>query len=129
MGCEMQAECNICGHEFRVSYGGSMSSELLRCNRCGKDKFILFREIPDLWVGRWRRFWDAQDGEVVWDDRLGEVKITMRAITEKVYRDRVQRFAGGCTCRGRFRFNAPPRCPKCWSRSFTEGERPVLFYD
>jgi len=48
MGAEYSARCQKCGHTFSVMQGGGFAFHLLRCDKCGKEKSVGFRELKDL---------------------------------------------------------------------------------
>jgi hypothetical protein len=58
------------------------------------------------------------------DEPRERIIITWAEYRQKVleYRQEVEAIVGSCPCGGRFRFNAPVRCPKCRSTDFERGD-------
>ena len=128
MGETTEALCNECGHSFSVSNGGGFTFHLLRCNQCGETKPVLFEEIADLHFrylkglpGPYSVVTSGRD-EWIKEDYDGE------PISEEEYYRGVEEFAGGCDCKGEYRMEAPPRCPKCYSSNI-EGDEGSEFFD
>ena len=122
MGHTFEAVCGDCGHVFSVSDGGGFNFHLLRCNKCGQTKSILFDEIADLHFryvkglsGPYSIATSERD-EWIRENYEGE------SISETEYYRGVERFAGLCDCKGEYRMDAPLRCPKCHSINIEETE-------
>lgn len=117
MGCAYEARCADCGKEFEVNSGGGFIFHLLRCDICGKNKTILFDKIQDLHN---RCFPPASANDDDW----------VQEISYEEYNKGVEDFAGNCRCGGKFRFDAPPRCPKCHSTNVEfDEDGPTVCYD
>jgi Zn finger protein HypA/HybF involved in hydrogenase expression len=122
MGDKFEAKCNDCGHVFSVSDGGGFTFHLLRCNQCGETKTVLFEEIADLHF----RYLKGLPGpySVVTSERDEWIKEDYdgEPISESEYYRGVEEFAGRCHCKGEYKIEAPPRCPKCHSSNIEGGE-------
>ena len=123
MGSEFEARCRRCNHTFSVMQGGGMAFHLLRCDKCGKEKSVGFREAIDLH----NQSLSARDSTTtgVRDDYIPE-DTPGPGLTEAD----TEALLGKHRCGGRFRFDAPPRCPKCRSTEVALDENgPTLMYD
>ncbi len=98
MGHSYDAICQHCEGRFRVDVGPGMSFHNLHCDRCGKSKFIGFDEIDKL---------------------QGKKHNPVRAYDDADYQAKLEQLVGSCPCKGRFRFNAPSRCPQFRGTSFS----------
>jgi len=128
MGHTVRAKCLDCGEQFKVDHGGGFIFHLLRCDKCGENKYIGFDDIPDLHAqylkGLPGPYSMASSSHDKWIQEHAEVN----PISEEDYHNGVEKFAGACRCTGNYRFGAPPRCPRCSSKNIEEGEQ-ELFYD
>jgi Zn finger protein HypA/HybF involved in hydrogenase expression len=115
MGHTYGAKCGECGAEFEVSEGGGFTFHLLHCDRCGKGKSISFDKIGELHL-RYVKGLDMPYSTVTWDsDRFIQETYTGEPISEAEYHQEIEKLTRKCRCGGRYRFDAPPRCPKCRS--------------
>ena len=120
--------CNDCGHAFSMSNGGGVNFHLLRCNKCGETKSILFDEIADLHF----RYIKGLTGpySIATSERDAWIRehYDGEPVSEMEYYRSIEGFAGLCACKGEYRMDAPVRCPKCRSINIEEDERRA-FYD
>ncbi len=94
MGTEYYVQCNHCGHKYFMKNGGGMDFYLLHCDTCGKEKRVSV---------------EAMMREVLSGKSDGTVN------------ERAEKMAGDCNnCGGLYKVEAPPRCPKCRSKEYTE---------
>ena len=130
MGTEQQATCNRCGNEFTISEGGGFVFHLLHCEQCGKEKSVLFHDLGELHF-RYLKGLSVPYSIATWEsDTEIQHHYPGEPLAKADYQRRVEEFAGSCECGGGFRFEAPPRCPKCRSDSFTrDPSGPSLYYD
>ena len=112
MGHEYVAKCNKCGGKFNVKEGGGMIVHLLRCDACGKGKWIPFREI----------------GKPHFHYIEGLDRPCLPSAREEYYA-KVEEIGGDCECGGIYKFNALPRCPKCSSLDIKDTGKIVAYYD
>jgi predicted Zn-ribbon and HTH transcriptional regulator len=128
MGETYLAKCKKCGFEFSVSEGGGFRFHLLRCDKCGKTRSIDFDKIGEPHLG----FIKGLDGPYCMatadSDRNIQKNYLGEPLTESEYRATVEKMVGKCRCGGKYRFAAPPRCPKCRSPRIEKKEE-VLTYD
>lgn len=120
MGCEFTAICLKCGHRFVAREGGGFVFHLLHCDRCGKEKMILFRDLGDIHL----RYLMSLDPSVAssissFPSVTGEID-SLSPIGEDEYLSAVEQYAGYCECGGRFLFEAAIKCPQCGSKEFSK---------
>lgn len=111
MGRAFRATCESCLHSFPVSEGGGINFELLRCNTCGREEEVMYKDIWDTYLAL------LNGMQTIMPEMNGADGSTFpgEPITKREYRRRVVAKAGACSCGGRFTFNAPVRCPSCGS--------------
>ena len=130
MGQQHDVRCLQCGEEFVVCDGGGFFFHLLHCDRCGKEKEIGFDELGELHL----RYIKGLPGPYCIATREHDKAIQENyegePLSEDEYRSAIERSVPRHSrCGGRFRFDAPPRCPKCGSTEFEDTGRGVLCYD
>lgn len=129
MGYSREAKCLDCGNTFTVSRGGGFFFHLLRCRKCGKTKTVGFDEIEEIHnrylKGLSRPYSVATSGH---DEEVRKDK-DIEPVSKKEYNREIERFAGNCECGGKYAFNAPVRCAKCFSRNFEELDHVITCYD
>jgi hypothetical protein len=107
-----------------VSSGGGFFFDLLHCDTCGETKSVGHQELGDIHLG----FVKGLPGPyAVSRSRLDQqIKETYEG--EPLTRDEYHAAAEGtldpCACGGRFRYDAPARCPGCRSTSDQWDEDP-----
>lgn len=120
MGCEFTAVCMRCGHRFVARQGGGFVFHLLHCDKCGKEKMILFRDLGEIHL-RYLKSLDPSIATSLCKDYGLTAEIdSLEPIGEDEYLAAVEQYAGYCECGGRFLFAAPIRCPRCGSDQFRE---------
>jgi hypothetical protein len=127
MGHTFEAICNNCGYVFSVSVGGGFTFHLLRCNKCGKSKTVLFGEIADLHFRYLKGFPEPYSIATSERDEWIRENYDGEPISETEYYSRVEAFAGRCDCKGEYKIDALPRCPKCHSLNIEESETHVCY--
>jgi hypothetical protein len=130
MGTRYWAICNDCRHKFRVDEGGGFFCHLLKCDKCGGDKFISFDELGDVHLGYLKGLSGPYCVATSEHDKYVRENYPGESLTEEEYHQEVENIAGKCKCGGRYKFNAPPRCPKCKSTNIVhdpDGE--LIWYD
>ena len=129
MGEEYLAKCNKCGFKFNVREGGGFIFHLLRCDTCGKEKSIRFREIGELhrqFIKGLDRPYSAFSSEHDLDIQENYPGLP---ITEEEYYAKVEEIVGDCECGGKYKFNALPRCPECKSLELEDTGEISICYD
>jgi hypothetical protein len=130
MGMEYGAICNECGHSFVVKDGGGFFFHLLRCDRCGRTKPISFDKLGEL-HGRYLKGFSAPYSMATREhDEELRAKTDGAPLARDDYQEAIEDTLKKHRCGGRFRFDAPPRCPKCRSTALGPGEDgDVVLYD
>ena len=120
MGGTYGAICKKCGKKFEYSQGGGMAFHLLRCDKCGKEKEIGFDEIGEPHKKYIKGLSVPYSGATSeWDEDI-QKNYPGEPISEEEYYLEVEKMVGPCNCGGDFKFDAPPRCPKCKSTEFED---------
>jgi hypothetical protein len=126
MGQTSNTKCLDCGQKFELDQGGGLTFLLLRCDSCGMTKAIGYDEVGDLHLQYIKGLpgpYNIATSEI---DRDIQKYTLVDPISEAEYHEDVEAFAGNCECGGKFTFNAPPRCPKCYSTRIEEGEIGIM---
>ncbi len=113
MGVSCAAKCTKCGAEFDVSHGGGFSFHLLRCDRCGKEKAVSFEDLGDLHLRYLKGLGMSYSVASAEHDKYVQEHYSEQSTSEVEYHDAIEKTLRKCRCGGRYRFDAPPRCPKC----------------
>jgi hypothetical protein len=127
MGHQMNAQCCECGNTFTVDNGGGFLFHLLRCDKCGKAKSIGFDRLGELHLRYLKGLAGPDCIASSEHDKYIREHADMEPISKVEYHKGVETIAGRCQCRGRYTFDAPPRCPKCRSTEFEEGKITVMY--
>ncbi len=129
MGCSYHVKCKQCGYDFDVNSGGGFFFHLLHCDSCGEDKSIGFDEIGEPHLryvkglpGPYCVVSSSLDKHIK-DNYPGE------PMSDEEYHAAVEQISGGCSCGGSYKFDAPPRCPKCKSADLESDANLFLLYD
>lgn len=130
MGHSYRAFCRECRASFTVNEGGGFFFHLLRCGTCGGERSIGFDEIGEPHLRYLKGLKVPYCMASAEHDRHVRENYPGEPMGEKDYHTAVEEICGQCDCGGRFRFDAPPRCPKC-RRPYekTGGEKPDVLYD
>ena len=115
MGSSAGMICKNCQHHFIVEEGGGFYFHLLHCDRCGRTKSIGFAEVGDLHSA----YLKGLPGPYAVISRKHDLQVKAEysgpAQSESEYHAAIESSLNRHNCGGRFRFDAPPRCPKCRS--------------
>lgn len=117
MGSASGYLCRTCGTRFQVRTGGGFHFDLLHCDTCGKAKNIGHHELGEIHL----RFVKGLPGPYAVARSAMDRRIQREYPGEPLTRDEYAAAAEAtlepCTCGGRFRYDAPARCPGCRSTS------------
>jgi hypothetical protein len=112
-----------------VDHGGGFMFHLVRCDRCGRTKSILFDDLGELHL----RYLKGLQAPYCIASLDHHQKVREHAqvapISEDEHGHGIEAIAGKCGCDGKFTLDAPPRCPKCHSMQVQEDETPLAMYD
>ena len=114
MGTSYRAKCRACGSQFTADEGGGRRWELLRCEVCGSERAISYKEIgePVLMLQRdLEALETGEDSDYAAFDRVCEE-----------YHRAVEAAFGACKCGNRMTFGAPIRCKACRSTDIDLGK-------
>ena len=127
MGSEYEARCRKCGRTFSVSQGGGFSFYLLRCEKCGKEKSVSFEELRDLNRRDLNSFSVPHSvATAVRDEEIRETAPGPPPLIDSEIETLLRKHR----CGGHFRFDSPPRYPKCRSTEVEVDESgPTVMYD
>jgi hypothetical protein len=130
MGSSAGMICSNCRHHFVVAEGGGFAFHLLHCDRCGRTKSIGFDELGDLHSA----YLKGLPGPYSIISRQHDLQVKAEypgpALSEPEYHAAIERSLKRHRCGGRFRFDAPPRCPKCRSTELEpDPDGPMILHD
>lgn len=124
--------CRGCGERFRPQFGGGFFFDLLHCDQCGADFSVAHEELGEIHL----RFVKGLPGPYAVAraemDRRIKAEYPGEPIDRAEYHRQAEATLEPCDCGGRFRYDAPPRCPGCrsaseqWSRDPCS---PSMLYD
>lgn len=132
MGTATGHICRACGTRFTVRDGGGFFFDLLHCDRCGRAQSVGHQELGDIhlrFVKGLRRPYTV--GGAAMDRRI-QHEYPGKPLSRDEYHAAAEATFDACPCGGRFRYGAPPRCPKCRSTSETWEADPtasIMHYD
>ncbi|HVN73392.1 MAG TPA: hypothetical protein VMT44_02225 [Methanoregula sp.] len=111
---KFQAICLKCSTRFEVRKGSGGMYHLLHCKRCGREKKVSMKDLPDLCrhslVDYIRTCTHPEDNRNTSENEPG-----IPLIDERRYRFMVEHRAGLCVCGSMFKFSGKARCPRCRS--------------
>ena len=120
MGTRHCVICRACGQKSNVDEGGGFVFHLLHCDRCGDAKSISFEEIGEPHL----RYLKGLPGPYAMatrrHDEWAKKNYPGEPLSDAEYHSAVEEIVGSCQCGGSYRFDAPPRCPKCRSTDLAD---------
>lgn len=132
MGSASGHICNHCGTRFTVRQGGGFYFDLLHCDACGAPRSVQHGDLGDIHL----RFVKGLPGPYAVARSEMDRRIRAEYDGEPIDRVQYHALAEGtlepCACGGRFRYDAPARCPSCRSDQRSWGrdpDAPGMFYD
>jgi hypothetical protein len=124
--------CRTCGTRFRIRSGGGFVFDLLHCDACGKPRSVGHDELRDIHLGFVKGLHGPYAVARAQMDRRIQDEYPGEPLTGDEYQAAAQATLEACPCGGRFRYDAPARCPGCRSTS-DQWERnpdaPTMQYD
>ena len=130
MGSRTGHTCRSCGTRFTVDQGGGFFFDQLHCDQCGKVWSIGHKDMGDLHLGFVKGLGRPYAIARARMDAQIQREFPGPAISREDYYTGVEALAPACACGGSFRYDAPPRCPRC--RSTSEDwtmTRTIMHYD
>lgn len=117
MGSATGYICRACGARFSARSGGGFVFDLLHCDTCGRTQSIGHQELGDIHL----RFVKGLPGPYAVSrtemDRRIQREYAGTPLTPDQYHAAAEGTLDPCSCGGRFRYEAPARCPGCRSTS------------
>jgi len=130
MGCRYAVKCVQCEHKFSINEGGGFFFHLLRCDSCGEELPVEFNEIGEAHLKYLKELPGPYCVASSEFDRSVRENYPGEPLSEEEYHVIVEQIAGACSCGGSFKFDAPPRCPKCKSTELEyDPKGPSLLFD
>ena len=120
MGRRVYSKCLDCGETFITQKGGGIFYRLLHCDKCGRMKAVGLDKIDETFP--WRKGTGGTRLAPAADMRRVRRHVQVEPISEVEYDKRAEAYAGKCRCRGKYKLDAPSRCPKCRSIRLEEVE-------
>lgn len=110
--------CTACSARFTVREGGGFFFDLLHCDVCGATRSVRHKDLGDIHLrfvkGLAPRPYAIARSAMDW--RI-QAEYPGEPIGRAEYRALAEDTLEPCACGGRFRYNAPARCPSCRSTS------------
>jgi hypothetical protein len=131
MGQNFIAKCQNCNKTFPIFIGGGFFFHLLHCDKCGRVKQIGFKQLGELHLRYLKGLPVPYCLASAGHDEYVRKNVPVEPITGVEYYQQVEKIVGRCWwCLGlgKFKINAPPRCPKCRSINI-EKSVPGFLYD
>ena len=115
MGSASSFICRACGTPFMARDGGGFLFDLLHCDACGETRSVSHEELGDIHLGFVKGLPGPYAVSRMRLDR--QIKDTYRGqpLTRDEYHAAAEATLERCDCGGRFRYDAPARCPGCRS--------------
>ena len=129
MGSGVEAKCRRCGTQFQANVGGGFFFDVLHCDACGRERSISHGDLGNIHLGYIKGLGGPYAVARAEQDRLIQEQYKGDPLSREDYESEVERFAGPCECGGVFRFEAPPRCPKCGSLEDEWEQTGSIMYD
>ncbi len=117
MGSTTVFKCRGCRKKFGVQSGGGFFFDLLHCDTCGTARSVGHQELGDIHLG----FVKGLPGpyavsRAAMDEQI-KAEYPGEPLSRHQYHAAAEATLEPCDCGGRFRYDAPARCPKCRSTS------------
>lgn len=106
-----------CGTHFGAQHGGGFYFDLLQCDACGATATLLHQDLGDIHL-RYVKGLPSPYAVARSDmDRRIQAEYPGEPLSRAEYRAAAEATLDPCSCGGRFRYDASPRCPTCRSTS------------
>ncbi len=109
--------CQACDTTFSVESGGGFMFDLLHCEECGAAQSVSHEELGDIHLRFIKGLGVPYAVSRMEMDRRIQEEYPGEPITRDEYHAAAEATLPPCSCGGRFRYDAPPRCPTCRSTS------------
>lgn len=115
MGTRARFSCRDCGATFTVAEGGGFFFDLLHCEACGRPRSVSHEDLGDIHRGFVKGLPGPYAVARAGLDAQIKASYPGPALTRAEYHGQAEASLDPCPCGGRFRYDAPPRCPACRS--------------
>ncbi len=128
MGSAAGHICKVCGSQVWARSGGGFFFDLLHCDTCGRDQNVTHQELGDIHLG----FVKGLPGPYAVARSKMDSQIQREfegtTLTREEYHAAAEATLDPCPCGGRFRYDAPARCPECRSTAERWDRDPSMGY-
>jgi hypothetical protein len=118
MGSASGFICKACDAGFTIRQGGGFFFDLLHCDACGAARSVRHQDLRDIHLrfvkGLAPRPYAVARSAM---DRQIQAEYAGEPIDREEYHALAEGTLEPCACGGRFRYDAPARCPSCRSTS------------
>jgi len=124
--------CKSCGTSFGASEGGGFYFDLLHCDTCGETHTVRHEDLGDIHLGFVKGLPGPYAVTRAAMDRQIRQGYPGAPLSRDEYHAAAEATLDPCPCGGRFRYDAPARCPGCRSTSEMwdlDPKAPQMFYD
>ena len=132
LGQSFTYTCRRDGTRFGARQGGGFWFDLLHCEACGRDQSVSHEQLGDIHLG----FVKGLPGPYAmtrWAfDREVQRTFAGPTLSRDEYHAAAEATLEPCLCGGRFRYDAPARCPTCRSTAEEwdhDSTAPTVHYD
>ena len=132
MGSSMSYICKRCDAHFGARSGGGFYFDELHCDQCGRSTSIGHKELGDIhlrFVKGLKVPYAIARAEM---DRRIQANYPGEPLSRDEYHAAAEATLDPCDCGGRFKYDAPLRCPTCRSTKelwVRDPEVGGMFYD
>lgn len=124
--------CSVCGRHFQVRGGGGFFFDLLHCEACGRARTVTHEHLGDIHLAFVKGLPGPYAVSRTKMDREIRETYPGQPLTPAEYHGAAEATLDPCECGGRFRYDAPARCPTCRSTAESWTVDPAaasMFYD
>jgi hypothetical protein len=107
--------CRTCGTRFTVDEGGGFFFDLLHCDTCGDARSVGHEELGDIHLGFVKGLPGPYAVSRAASDRRIQREYPGAPLSRDEYHAAAEATLDPCACGGRYRYEAPARCPGCRS--------------
>ena len=115
MGTRTGQICKVCGTRFSLQQGGRFFFDMLHCDACGRSKDVGHMDLNEIHFGFIKGLDHPYAVARMKTDRHIKDKFRGEPLSRDEYHAAAEATLDMCPCGGRFRYDAPARCPGCRS--------------
>jgi hypothetical protein len=109
--------CRVCATAFRLRQGGGFFFDLLQCDGCGGTQSVAHEDLGDIHLRFVKGLGHPHAVARAEMDRRIQSEYPGEPLSRDKYHAAAEATLDPCPCGGRFRYDAPARCPTCGSTS------------